>query len=165
MLVAMPCASKALLSLVMPFSCVLALLVGCRSRSCGLGLHQRVWIISFIHVYACSLLCFVSMFNFLDLGFAMLCALHGLMLVGLWGHLLVWLHLSFLWLVWMWLLVRHISMMWVCLIHTFSHSVRWCYACLACFVPPVWLSLLLCNFACLATCLCMSLCVVHIPIS
>ena len=32
-------------------------------------------------------------------------------------------------------------------------------ACHACFVPPIWLSLLLCIlFACLPTCLCMSLC-------
>ena len=39
MLVTMPCASKALFSLYVSLSCVLALLVGCRSRSCGLGLH------------------------------------------------------------------------------------------------------------------------------
>ena len=49
--------------------------VGCRSRSYGLGLHpyglglhQRVWIISFMHVFACLLLCFRSMFVWLDLG-------------------------------------------------------------------------------------------------
>jgi len=29
----------------------------------------------------------------------MLCTLRGLVLVGLWGHLLVWLHLSLLWLI------------------------------------------------------------------
>ena len=39
------------------------------------------------------------------------------------------------------------------------------HACLACFVPPAWLSLLLCIFACLRTCSCTSLCVVHTPIS
>ena len=59
-----------------------------------------------MHVYACLLLCFVFMFAYLDLGFAMLFALCGLVLVGFWGHLLVWLHLSLLWLVWMRLLVR-----------------------------------------------------------
>jgi len=41
------------------------------------------------------------MYASLDLGFAMLYALLGLVLVGLWGHLLVWLHLSLLWLIWM----------------------------------------------------------------
>ena len=57
-------------------------------------------------MYACLLLCFVSMFACLDLGFAMLFTLYGLVLVGFWGHLLVWLYLSLLWLVWMRLLVR-----------------------------------------------------------
>ena len=46
----------------------------------------------------------------------------------------------------------------------FLHFVR-CYACLACFVPPIWLSLLLCIFPRLPTCSCMSLCVIHTPIS
>ena len=94
----------------------------------------------------------------LDLGFAMLYALCGLVLVGPWGHLFVWLHLSLLWLDWMWLLVRHNSVMLVRLIHTFLCSVRWCYAYLACFVPLVWLSLLLCIFAHLPTYSCMSPC-------
>ena len=48
--------------------------------------------------------------------------------------------------------------------HTFLCFVRCWYACLACFAPPIWLSLLLCIFARLPTCSCMSLCVVHIPI-
>ena len=72
-----------------------------RSTSIHLGLYQRVWIISFMHVYACLFPCFISMFVCLDLGFAMLFAFYGLMLVGLWGHLLMWLHSSFSWLVWM----------------------------------------------------------------
>ena len=43
MLVAILCASKAFLYLVIPFSsCVLVLQVGYRSRSCGLGLHPYV---------------------------------------------------------------------------------------------------------------------------
>ena len=46
----------------------------------------------------------------------------------------------------------------VCLIHTFLYSVRCWYACLSCFVLPVWLSSLLCIFACLPTCSFMSLC-------
>ena len=111
------------------------------------GLYQSVWIISFMHVYAFLLLCFISIFASLDLGFAMLFSLLGLLLVSLWGHLLVWLHLSLSWLVWMWPFMRHIFVMWVCLIHTFLRSVQWCYAFLAYFVPPIWLSLLLCIFA------------------
>ena len=43
--------------------------------------------------------------------------------------------------------------------------MRCCYACLACFVSPVWLSLLRCIFAYLPICSCMSLCVIHAPIS
>ena len=50
-------------------------------------------------MYACLLLRFISMFFCLDLGFAMHCALRGLVLVDLWGHLLVWLHSPILWLV------------------------------------------------------------------
>ena len=65
----------------------------------------------------------------------------------------------------MWLPVRYTSMVSVCQIHTFLHPM-WCwYACLACFVPPIWLSLLLCFLvARLPTCSCMSLCVVHTSI-
>ena len=99
------------------------------------------------------------------LGFAMLCTLHGLMLVGLWGHLLMWLHLSLLWIVWMLPFMGYTSMVLACLIYTFLCSVRCCYACLACFVPPVWLSLLLCIFARLPIGSCMSLCVVDTQIS
>ena len=111
-----------------------------------------------MHVYACFLLCFISMFACLDLGFAMLFSRCGLAHVELWDHLLVWLHSSLLWLVWMWRLVRHISVMLVCLIHTFLHLVRWCYACLACFVTPIWISLLLCIFAHMPTCSCIGPC-------
>ena len=114
---------------------------------------------------ASLLLWFISMFACLDLGLVMLCALHGLVLVGLWGYLLVWLHLSLLWIVWMLPFVRHTSVVFVCLIHTFLCSA-WClYGWLAFFVPPVWLSVLLCIFVRLPTCSCMSLCVVHSPIS
>ena len=111
-----------------------------------------------MHVYACQYLCFISMFAYLDLGFAMLFTLHRLVLVGLWGHMLLWLHPSHLWPIWMWPFMRHISLMLVCLIHTFLHSMRWCYACLVCFVPPVWLSLLLYIFARFPTYSCMSPC-------
>ena len=54
-----------------------------RPTSMHLGLYQRVWIISFMYVYACLLLCFISMFTYLDLGFAMLCALCVLVLISL----------------------------------------------------------------------------------
>ena len=43
-------------------------------------IYQSVWIISFMHVYACLLLCFISMFSYLDLGFAMLLSSIGLYL-------------------------------------------------------------------------------------
>ena len=46
-------------------------------------------------------------------------------------------------------------------IYTLLRSVRYWYACL---VSLVWLSLLLCIFARLPTCSCMSLCVVRTPI-
>ena len=78
--------------------------------------------------------------------------------------LLVWLHPSFLGFVWMQPPVRCISMVLVCLMHTFLHFVRCWYACLACFASPVWFSLLLCIFARLPTCSCISLCVIHSPI-
>ena len=42
-----------------------------------------------MHVYACLLLYFISMFACLNLGFAMLGALRGLVLTSFWGHLLV----------------------------------------------------------------------------
>ena len=84
------------------------LLVGCRSRSCGLGLyrHTQAYIKGFglfpyLSMFVCQLLCSMSMLASLYLGFATLCALHGLVLVSPWGHLLVWLHLSLLGLVWM----------------------------------------------------------------
>ena len=114
---------------------------------------------------ASLLLWFISMFACLDLGLVMLCALHGLVLVGLWGYLLVWLHLSLLWIVWMLPFVRRTFVVFVCLIHTFLCSA-WClYGWLAFFVPPVWLFVLLCIFVRLPTCSCMSLCVIHSPIS
>ena len=88
-LVAMPCYSIALLSLDISLSCVLALIGGVqiqipwsRPTSTHLGLYQRVWIISFMHVYVC-LHASTSMFASLDLGFAMLHAPCGLDLVWL----------------------------------------------------------------------------------
>ena len=55
-----------------------------------------------LYAYVCLFASrFISMFACLDLGFAMLGTLCGLMLLGLCGHLLVWLHLSFLWFGWM----------------------------------------------------------------
>ena len=85
-----------------------------------------------------------------------LCALHG--------FVLRWLHLPLLGFVRMWPPVRYTSVVLVCLLYTFLYSMRCWYACLSCFAPPVWLSLLLCIFAHLPTCSCMSLCVVHTSI-
>ena len=110
--------------------------VGCRSRSHGLGLHPHTQayikglgsfpymsmfaclLLCFMSMFACLLLRFMSMFACLDLHLAMLCTLCELMLVGPWGHLHVWLHLSLLGLVWMQPLVRYTSVVLVCLIHT-----------------------------------------------
>ena len=49
--------------------------------------------------------------------------------------------------------MRYTLVVLVCLIHTFFRSMRCWYACLASFAPPTWLSLLLCFFASLHTCL------------
>ena len=86
-----------------------------------------------MHVFACLLLCFISFLTHLDLVFATLCALSGLVLIRLWGYLLVWLHLSLLWLIGMWPLLRYISVMLVCLMHTLSllRSMV-CLPCLLC---------------------------------
>ena len=73
-----------------PFSCVLALLVGCRSilwsrpTSIHLGLYQKVWIISFMCVYI-GFLAFM-LYIHVCLSRSRLChafALCGFMLVGL----------------------------------------------------------------------------------
>ena len=89
-----------------------------------------------MHAYAYLLLCFVSMFASLVLGFAMLSALRGLDLM--------WLHPM---LVWLCLGVT------TCEMHLHDagfHSMRWC-ACLAC-LSPCWLYLFLCismHYSCL----------------
>ena len=74
------------------------LLVGCRSRSRGLGIHSHTQayikgfrLFPYMHVYVFLLLCFMSMLTSLDLGFAMLCAPRGLVLV--------WLNPSASWLI------------------------------------------------------------------
>ena len=118
-LVAMPCAIVALLSLIYLFLKFWALLVGCRSRSRGLGLHphtlayiKRFGSFPYMHVYACLLLCFMSMFASLVLGFAMLSALHGLDLV--------WLHPTPVWLCLGVTTCGCILVMLVCSMHTLS---------------------------------------------
>ena len=86
-----------------------------------------------MHVYACLLLCFISMFACLDLGFSMLCVVCGLLLVDLWGHLLMWLLSSLLQIVWVWSLVRYTSVVSVCLMHTLSPLyAMFCLPCLLC---------------------------------
>ena len=83
-----------LLSLIMPFAYVLGLRQGV-----DLDLVVQAYIKGFGSFHLCMFL--LAYFFALDpclFGqiqvLAMLCALHGLVLVGLWGHLLVWLHLS-----------------------------------------------------------------------
>jgi len=100
-----------------------------------------------MHVYACLLLCFISMFACLDLGFAVLCALRGLVLVDLWGHLLVWLHPSLLWIVWMWPLVRYTFMVLVCLMHILSPLCA--LLCLPCLLYATRLAFIASLHACL----------------
>jgi len=113
-------------------------------------------------MFACLLLCYISMFPCLDLGFAMLYALCGLVLVGLWGHLFVW-FAPFRACLDVTTCEIHLRGVGV-LDHTFLCSIRCCYACLVCFVILVWLCLLFYIFACLPTCSCMSQCVIHTPI-
>ena len=62
MLVAMPCTSKAFLSLVIsfflcfgPFGKVQIQILWSRPTSIHLGLYQRVWIISFMQIHVCLL--------------------------------------------------------------------------------------------------------------
>ena len=74
------------------FSCVLAYWFGpdlnlwSLSSSIHLGPYQRVWMIPYLHVYACLLLWFILMLASLVLGFAMLGALSR--------FVVVWLHLT-----------------------------------------------------------------------
>ena len=89
-------------------------------------------------MFACLLLYFISMLASLDLDFAILYALCGLVLV--------WSHLSLLRIDWVSPLVRNTFVVLVCLIHAFLHFMRCWYAHLACFAPPISLSLLLCIF-------------------
>ena len=98
---------------------------------------------------------------YLDLGFDMLFALHGFMCVGLLAYVVASTPLV---ACWMQSLIRYTFVVLVCLRHIFLRSMQCWYACLVCFVPPVWLSLLHCIFARLPTCSCMSLCVIHTPI-
>ena len=142
-------------------SCFLALSIGCRSRSRGLGLHSytKAYIKGFgsfplcISMFACLLLCFIYILASLDLGFAKLWALCGLMFV--------WLHWSLLRLIG----CNHLRdiPLW-CWCSWFTSSSASCdvdmFALLALHHPFGFL----CIFARLPTCLCMSLCVVCTPI-
>ena len=63
------------LSLAMPFLVFWPLgkvqiqILWSRPTSVNLGLHQSVWIISFMLVFSCLLLCFISMYVCLDIGY------------------------------------------------------------------------------------------------
>ena len=87
----LPCAIIAILSLYLSFLCF-GLLVQTQSRPCGLchSLYTLAHIKGFrsphLHFYACLLLCFMLVLASLVLGFAMLNALSG--------HVVVWLHLT-----------------------------------------------------------------------
>ena len=82
--------------------------VGCRSRSIGLGLHPYTQAYNkgfeSFPLCMCMLACLYALdpclFDQIQ-ALAMLCALRRFVLVGLWDHLPVWLHLSLLWFVWM----------------------------------------------------------------
>ena len=111
-----------------------------------------------MHVYACLLLCFMSMFASLDLGFDMfLCplwasacwSLGSLARMIISNPLVALFGCNHLW--------ERIPVMSVCSMHTLSllHAMI-CLPCLL--VPPVWLSLLFYIFARLPTCPCMILC-------
>ena len=147
----MPCAIVALLSLCLSFL-FFGLLVWTRSRPYGLC-HRPYTLAyikgfgsSYLHVYACLLLCFMLVLASRVLGFATLDTLSGFMV--------------------MWL---HLTPMRPCLDVTTWNASPWCrllrayfssfplraMLCLPClFVPPVGF---LCIFARLLTCSCMSL--------
>ena len=96
-------------------------------------------------MFVCLLLCFIFIFICLDLGFVMLCALHGLLLAGIWGHLLL----------------RYTSVMSFFYAYPFSTP---CDVLMHAFLDFYHLFGFLCIFACLPTCSSMNLCVVHTPI-
>ena len=147
----MPCAIVALLSLCLSFLCF-GLLVWTRSRPYGLC-HRPYTLAyikgfgsSYLHVYACLLLCFMLVLASHVLGFATLDTLSGFMVV--------WLHLTPMRPcldVTTWdaspccrLLRAYFS--------SFPLRAMLCLPCL--FVPPVGF---LCIFARLLTCSCMNL--------
>ena len=84
----MPCAIVALLSLYLSFLCF-GLLVRTRYRLCGLGhcpytkAHVKGFGSSYLHVYACLLLCFMLVLASLVVDFATLDTLSGFVVVWL----------------------------------------------------------------------------------
>ena len=84
----MPCAIIALLSLYLSFLCF-GLLVQTRYRLCGLGhcpytkAHVKGFGSSYLHVYACLLLCFMLVLASLVVDFATLDTLSGFVVVWL----------------------------------------------------------------------------------
>ena len=84
----MPCAIVVLLLLCLSFLCF-SLMVRTRSRPYGLchrpynKAHIKVFGSSYLHVYACLLLYFMLVLSSLVLGFAMLDALSGFVVVWL----------------------------------------------------------------------------------
>ena len=147
----MPCAIVALLSLYLSFLCF-GLLVRTRYRLCGLGhcpytkAHVKGFGSSYLHVYACLLLCFMLVLASLVVDFATLDTLSG--------FVVVWLHSTPMrpcldattWDAspWCWLLCAYLS--------PFLLHAMLCLPCL--FVPPVGF---LCIFTRLLTHPCISL--------
>ena len=107
-------------------------------------------------MFACLFPCFISMLASLDLGFAMLCTLHGFMLV--------WLLPSLLGLVWMWPFMRYNPSCWCAWYAPFSAPCDVDMLALLALHHPFGFLHFFASFTHLPTCSCMSLCFVHTPI-
>ena len=137
--------------------------VGCRSRSIGLGLHPYTQAYNkrfkSFPLCMCMLACLYALdpclFDQIQ-ALAMLYALHGFVIVGLWDHLPVWLHQSLLWFVWMQpFVVTHLHDVGLLDACPFPLRVMICLPCLLCAI----LFNSLCFFASFHVCLYVNACV------
>ena len=122
---------------------------GCRSRSCALGLQQRVWILSFMHVYARLLLYFISMFVWLDLGFSIALFPSWVCAWSLGPPTCLVVTVPLMACLDVTICENTSSWCWFAWCMPFFHP-GWWHACLACFVPSrlaLLVSLHLCTFA------------------
>ena len=137
--------------------------VGCRSRSIGLGLHPYTQAYNkrfeSFPLCMCMLACLYALDPCLFAqiqALAMLYALHGFVLVGLWDHLPIWLHQSLLWFVWMQpFVVTHLHDVGLLDACPFPLRVMICLPCLLCAI----LFNSLCFFASFHVCLYVNACV------